>query len=374
MRVALDATPLLGVRTGVGHFAAEVLASLARRDGLELSAFALTWRGRDGLATALPPEVRPVPRPMAARPLREAWKRASLPPIEWWTGPIDVVHGTNFVVPPARRAAEVVTVHDLTAVRFPELCTADALELPRLVRRALARGAFVHTPSAFVAAELVELLGADPDRVSAVPLGVPAVEELSGGDPREGCRLAGSERYVLALGTVEPRKDLPTLVRAFDLVAGADADLSLVVAGPDGWGTEAFAAAVATARHGDRVRRLGYVGGSDKASLLSGAAVFAFPSINEGFGLPPLEAMAVGVPVVATDAGSLPEVLGEAARLVPAGDVEALAAALTAALRHDAAHDALVERGRRQARAYSWDRCAEGLIELYQRAAHGRSG
>ncbi len=374
MRVALDATPLLGVRTGVGQFTGEVLAALARRDGLQLSAFAVTWRGRDRLATALPPGVRPVLRPMAARPLREAWKRASLPPIEWWSGPVDVVHGTNFVVPPTRRAAQVVTVHDLTAVRHPELCTPDTLENPRLVRRALARGAYVHTPSAFVAREVVELLGAEAERVWPVPLAVPGVEELAAGDPAEGRRLAGVERYVLALGTVEPRKDLPTLVRAFDLVASEDADLSLVVAGPDGWGTEAFAAATAAARHRHRVRRLGYVAGSEKASLLRGAAVFAFPSINEGFGLPPLEAMAVGVPVVATEAGCLPEVLGDAARFVPGGDVDALAGALTAALHHDGAHDALVERGRRRARAYSWDRCAEGLTELYRRAADARSG
>jgi glycosyltransferase involved in cell wall biosynthesis len=372
LRVTVDATPLLGERTGVGQFTGEALSALAHRGDLALSAFALTWKGRRAVAGLLPPGVRPLRRPMAARPLREAWKRSSLPPIEWWSGPVDVVHGTNFVVPPARRAAQVVTVHDLTPIRFPELCQADTLAYPGLVRRALARGAFVHTPSAAVAAEVVEHLGADPARVQAVPHGIPGLAHLGVADPAAGRRLAGADRYVLALGTVEPRKDLPTLVRAFDHVAESDPDVALVVAGPDGWGAEAFSAAVAEGRHAARLRRLGYLDGNDKAALVAGAAVFAFPSLNEGFGLPPLEAMAAGVPVVATAAGALPEVLGGAARLVPPGDVGAMAAALAAVLSDDAERRRLVEAGARQVKAYSWERCAEGLVELYRRAAAER--
>ena len=372
LRVTLDATPLLGARTGVGQFTTEALAALARRDDLDLSAFALTWEGRGDVARMLPPGVRGLRRPMAARPLRQCWKRSSWPPVEWWSGPVDVVHGTNFVVPPARRAAEVVTVHDLTPVRLPELCTPDTLELPGLLRRALARGAFVHTPSAFVAAEVVEHLGAPPERVQAVPHGVPGLAHLAAADPAAGRRLAGAERYVLALGTVEPRKDLPTLVRAFDVVAGSDPDVALVVAGPDGWGVGAFAAAVAELRHGARLRRLGYVDGADKAALVAGAAVFAYPSLNEGFGLPPLEAMAAGVPVVATAAGALPEVLGDAARLVPPGDVTALAAALAEVAADEGERARLVARGRRRVAALSWERCAAGLAELYRRAAGAR--
>src|SRR5947209_3258652 len=142
LRVALDATPLLGTRTGVGAFTAGTLEALSEHTSLELLAFALTWRGRGDLDVVLPLGVKRVQRPMAARPLRFAWRHVDAPSIERWTGRVDVVHGTNFVVPPARRAARVVTVHDLTPLRYPELCTRDTLAYPDLLRRAVRRGAW----------------------------------------------------------------------------------------------------------------------------------------------------------------------------------------------------------------------------------------
>src|SRR5690606_24040703 len=161
---------------------------------------------------------------------------------------------------------------------------------------------------------VVEVYGASPDRVVAVPLGVDPPEHAS---PADGHRLAGGDRYVLALGTVEPRKDLPLLVEAFDLLAVDDPDLRLVHAGPDGWGADAFTECIDRSPRRDRIVRLGWVDDAARSALLHGAAVLAYPSRYEGFGLPPLGAMSVGTPVVATAVGSLPEVLGDAAILVP---------------------------------------------------------
>ena len=366
LRVAYDATPLFGPRTGVGVYAYEVLARLGGHPDLEVRAYAATWRGRGRLAELVPPGVTAVGRPMAARPLREAWSRFAGPPIEWWTGPVDLVHGPNYVVPPTRGAA-LVSVHDLTPVRFPELCTRDTLAFPPLIQAAIDRGAWVHTGSEFVADEIRDHFRVDPDRVVAIHDGL---TPLSAADPARGRALAGADRYVLALGTVEPRKDVPTLVAAFDRIAGTDADLHLVVAGPDGWGVDAFAAAVDAARHRDRIVRLPWVEDPDRDALVHGAAVFAYPSIYEGFGFPPLEAMTAGVPVVASTAGSLPEVLGDAARMVPPGDVDALADGLAAVLADDAERDRLVARGRERARRFSWDEATDRLIDLYRRVVH----
>jgi glycosyltransferase involved in cell wall biosynthesis len=366
VRVALDAVPLLDTRTGVGRFVHETIRRLATDPSLDLTAYGWPLGGKHALMSALPPGVRAARLPMAGPPLRAAWRRVDAPPIELWTGRVDVVHGPNFVVPPAWRAAELVTVHDLTVLRHPELCTTDTLEFPPLLRRALRRGAWVHTVSEFVRQEVIELLGVPEERVVCIPNGV---TPASGGSASRGRELASSERYVLALGTIEPRKEFPRLVEAFDEIAGDFADVKLVVAGPDGWGADELRTTVRRAAHRDRVVRLGWVTEEDRASLLSGATVFAYPSRYEGFGLPPLEAMSAGVPVVTTRAGGITEVVADAAVLVPPGDTAALAAGLAAVLGDPDRAEALRVAGRANVTRFSWDRTADALADLYRRLA-----
>src|SRR5579875_579365 len=299
--------------------------------------------------------------------LHASWARWPFPPAELFAGGTDVVHGTNFVVPPAWRAATLVTVHDLSPLHYPEWSRPAARRYPELVKAAVRRGAWVHTDSEFVAGEVRELLGVPAERVRAVHPGGPARRGRAG---EARVKLpAWAERYVLALGTVEPRKAMPALVRAFGRVAGRHPGTALVIAGPEGPGSEQLARAIAASPAHERVVRLGWVSPADRDALLRGATVFAYPSIYEGFGLPPLEAMAVGTPVVAASAGALPEVLGEAAFWVPPRDEEALASALGHLLSDTSAREDLARKGRARAGLYSWERCAEEIACLYQQVA-----
>lgn len=368
MRVAIDATPLLDVPTGVVVFTRELLERLSRRDDLELVAYGLTRRYRTELARRLPAGVRPTGWPVPARSMLALWRRVPFPPVDAWTGRVDVVHGPNYVVPPTRHGVALMTIHDLTCVRFPELCDAYTRRYPDQIAAALRRGAHVHTVSATIAAEVTDHFTVPADRVHVVHNGVSAPPP---GDPARGRRLAGGAPFVLALGTIEPRKDLVSLVRAFDAVAATlpGEGLRLVLAGKRGWGWEQLDAAVADAAHRDRIVQLGWVDDQSRADLLHAAHVLAYPSVYEGFGLPPLEAMLAGVPVVTTTAGALPEIVGDAAVQVPVGDVDKLADALLRVVQDDALRGRLVRDGMARARSYSWDACAQGVTEVYQRIA-----
>ncbi len=195
----------------------------------------------------------------------------------------------------------------------------------------------------------------------------------AGGDALVGRRIARAPRYVLALGTLEPRKNLPTLIRAFDRLSRYDSELVLALGGPDGWGVDEIDAAIAQAAHGSRVHKLGYVTDDERRDLLAGASAVAYPSHYEGFGHTPLEAMAAGVPVVAAAAGALPEVLGDAALFVDPDDEAALATELARAVADEPVRATLIDRGHERVRLYTWDRAAEEMAALYHELAATRS-
>ena len=370
MRVALDVTPLLGPRTGIADFVFG-LASALPQDGIETSAFALSVRMRRHLPDRLPPGLDLWHLPFPARVARACWLRWNWPPSELVAGPCDVVHGTNYVVPPSRRAVEVVTVHDLSFVHFPQLSQGATLDFRRLLPAASNRGAIFHTHSKFVAAELAEWLGVEMERIVAAPGGIPDLEAIKAASPIDGRRLAGAERYVLGLGTEEPRKDYPSLIEAFAEVSTEVPDVRLVLAGPRGWGSHAVDEAIKESSVGHRIFRLGWVSDEQRNSLLKGAAVLAYPSVYEGFGYPPLQALAAGIPVVATSVGSLPEVLGNAARLVPAKDVGALVDAIGAELSGKSAASLEVRLAR--AGLYTWSGLADRLRATYETIVEERA-
>jgi len=367
LTVALDGTPLLGVPTGVGVFTESVIEALSQRTDLEISAFAISWRTRHQLGELVPPGVTTEQRAMPARPLTRLWSKTNFFGIERFVGPVDVVHGTNFTVPPAKHAGQVVTVHDLTFIRYPELCQPDTLRYPALIRRALRRGAVVHTPSTYVAEEVRDHFSVGPRQVVAVHSGIP---HLALPDVEGAHALVDLGRpYVLSVGTAEPRKDLPGLVKAFTAVAHEEPDLQLVLAGPPGWGSEALNEAINQSGVQDRIVQPGYTTAGVLSALLHGARVLAYPSLYEGFGFPPLQAMRAGVPVVTTRAGALNEIVGGASLMVEPHDTEALARALKIAVHDEAQRSVLIAAGTTRVNDFSWDRTAQGLAEIYHRVA-----
>lgn len=368
--VAIDVTPLVGVRTGIGNAVAELLTALRDLDAApDLVPYTLSLRAREHRAD-LPAGTRFVPVP--ARVLLASWARVDAPSIDRWLRPAAVVHATNYLAPPSRRPT-LVSVYDCSFVRHPELCTPEVRALVPIVRRAIARGATVHTTSRFVAGEIEEIFGPGLERsgrLVVVPLGVPSIGTEATMPADVAARLDGAP-YVLAIGTLEPRKNHAHLVGAFGALAGSHPDLRLVIAGPDGPARPDVDAAVtrlpAPAR--DRVVLAGAVTDAGRRALLDGAALLAYPSIYEGFGFPVLEAMTAGVPVVAARAGAIPEVAGDAALLVEPTDEAQLAAAIARVLDEPDTRAELIARGTDRVRAFSWEDTALALAECYRRLA-----
>jgi glycosyltransferase involved in cell wall biosynthesis len=366
MRVALDVTPLLGARTGVAQTVLGLLDALpTAAPGIEILPYVLSGRARTGGGEGLPPGTRflPIPAGLALR----AWGRFDLPTLGPWLGRADVVHGSNFVVPPMRGRPTSVTVHDCWCARHPESCDPVARSYTATLHRAVARGAWLHVSTQAVAEDVREIYGAT--RVAVVPFGVPPVVI---DDPSPGAD--GGPPFVLTLAAMDPRKGLDALVRAFGLAVAdghVPADLRLVLAGHDGPARAAVDAAVAALppEVARRVDLLGPVDDAHRRRLLHGAVALAYPSRSEGFGFPLLEAMATGTPVVATAVGSIPEVAGDAALLVPLDDDAALAGTLARVVADDGLRAQLRAAGRSRAASFSWDRTASGLAELWRSMA-----
>ncbi len=384
LKVAIDATPLLGSKTGVGEFTSGLINALVNLD-IDTQAFAVSWRNRNQLLAHIPKAMSVMSRPIPARPMHLLWERINFPPIELWTGKIDVVHGTNFVVPPSLAAARIMTVHDLTTLKYPQLCNESTKKFPALIKKALLEGAWIHTPSKFVAEEVIDSLGAPRERVLAIHSGIPILR--SGEDTsvqksdkqilneqleKAGFAHAKDKPYILALGTIEPRKDLPTLIKAFDEIAEQYRDLFLFIVGQDGWGIQQYNDAFGLMHHKKKVVRLGFVSSKVRYELIQHATVFAYPSLYEGFGFPPLEAMALGVSVVSTTAGALPEVLGDAAILVKPKDVDGLGQSLSLCLSDQSIKKSLIEKGLQRAQLFSWEKCASEMASFYNLASKSK--
>jgi glycosyltransferase involved in cell wall biosynthesis len=354
--VAVDAGPLHGPLSGVGMAAGGLLDALEQEPSVEVVRYVLSARA------ALQPGVRRLPLPAGIA--HRVWARASVPRVDRWLQPAQVIHGTNYVVPPSR-LPRLVSVYDCWFLRHPESVGLVVRRAGAVLQRAVRTGAAVHASSEATAGEVRTLLRTS--RVHVVPLGAPPL--ATGPAPRRVDVLDGRP-FVLALGTTERRKNLPALVRAFDRMSVAT-DAKLVIAGGDGDDLEAIREAAGRSRHPERVHLLGRVDDGTKRWLLEHTTVLAYPSLDEGFGFPLLEAMAAGAPIVAARAGSIPEVAGDAAVLVDPADVDGLATALARVITDETERERLVAAGGVQVARFRWDETAKSMAALYHALAAG---
>ena len=348
LRVALDAGPLLDPHTGVGRYTRE-LGTALESQGVTVTRFAIALGGR---AVAGVKRVR-----FPARLARIMWHRLGGPSVTLLTGPTDVVHGTNFVLPASGSVPGVVTVHDLSFLRsgaFP-----GAARLKSLVDWSTRRAACVIVPSRAVGHEVADEYPHAADRISVTPEGVASV--FFGASPLSDTALArmGIRRpFVLATGTDAPRKNLQRLLDAWTSAGDAVGDWMLVLAGPRGWGPRLAAT--------ENVRTLGWVGDETLPGLMAAADLFCFPSSYEGFGLPPLEAMAAGTPVLVGSYPAAREVLGDAAFEIDALDMQAFSEALVGLISDEQLRQRFQIKGRSQAAQFTWDQTAIATTQAYR--------
>jgi glycosyltransferase involved in cell wall biosynthesis len=358
MRIVVDVTPLALPRTGIGNYTVGMLQGLVDAGGgHEIVAFAPVGpRGAKSVRAALdglPIERRILRVPPSSHTWRTAWSRFGRPAVERLVGRLDVFHFSDWMYPRQRNGVRATTVYDLSPLHHPEwVAPLTARMHGRKYEHAARTCDVLIAISGYTAWDVTETLGVPAERIAVAYPGVSARYSP------EGMKKELESPYVLSVATLEPRKNLATLVDAFRLVRTHRPELQLVVAGaPVAWAEQDLAE--------DGVRALGYVPDAKLPALYRGAALVAYPSLFEGFGIPVVEAMACGTPVVTSTHPSLDEAAGDAAVRADPKSPEALASAIERAL---VEREHLIPLGLRHASRFTWRACGEAVLEGYARA------
>ncbi len=366
--IFIDVTSALKQSAGIGRYTRGLINGLLHT--LPPSIYLITTRD----APAPPPSwTFPLRRlPLSEREAVILWQRLGVPiPVEWFIGRGRLFHSPDFVLPPLRHMPGIVTVHDLSFMVYPQHAV-PGLEfyLKKAVPRSVQRARIVLADSHNTKTDLIRFWDTPPDKIHVLYPGLDA-KFRPVRDPdileRVRARYALPERFILSVSRLEPRKNFVGLIRAFEkLKRTTGVPHHLVIAGSKGWKYEPILQAAAASPYAKAIHFPGFIAEEDLPALYTLADVFAYPTFYEGFGFPPLEAMACGTPVLASNNSSLPEVVGDAGYLLPAEDTEAWVQALTQLLHDPVTRQALIEKGYAQAARFSWEKSARQLLRIYQ--------
>jgi glycosyltransferase involved in cell wall biosynthesis len=387
MRIVLDYTPAVHQRAGIGRYTRGLVDALIQMDADNAQKaphqYTLLVLGRVGahfIPSSLPSNFRLRYIPLSDRWATVLWHRLNLPlPVDVFTGRADLFHGPSFTLPPSFTPS-LLTVHDLSFLRYPQGAHPALLAwLTKAVPRSLRRARHVLADSENTRADLIEIMNIPAERITVVGAGVeecfqPVTDSLTLARVRARYQLP--EHFILNVSTLEPRKNVTGLIAAFNRLTSttrhpAIADLHLILAGGKGWLYEDIFAAAQASPVSERIHFTGFVADEDLPALYSLASLFAFPSHYEGFGIPVLEAMACGTPVICADNSSLPEVAGDAALLIAAADTHVLVEAMHQLLIDPLLREELIRRGLEQARKFTWEEAARRLLVVYNKVAGG---
>jgi len=364
--ILIDYRPALRQRTGVGEYVHGLASALAERlhpqDSLSL--FSSSWKDR--LTHAAVPHARQIDARIPVRALNFGWHRLEWPPIEWLAPAVDVVHSPHPLLIPSRSAAQVVTIHDLHFLDHPEQTSAEIRrDYPKLAEHHARRADGVVVNSKHTGQQVAARFGIAADRITVCYPGRPDWPQRP--EP-------SAPGPILFVGTAEPRKNLARLLEAYARLLQRQAQVpDLVIAGAIPSSDVLFSASSQVGPVGQRVRFTGYVTDEARQQLYREASLLVLPSLAEGFGITALEAMTTGVPVVASNRGALPEVVGDAGILVDPENVSDLSNALERVLSDAGMRRSMSERGLQQAQQFSWSDSAERLYDAYRAACQRRS-
>lgn len=372
MRVCMDVQSAITQRSGVGRYTRELvnhLASLA--GGHELQLFYFDFKRRGERWQVPNAHMRPV-RWLPGRVVQKAWQYAHFPPFDWLAGKADLYHFPNFICPPLSRGKSVVTIHDVSFLRYPDFTEKkNSRYLTAQIARTVARADRIITDSRFSGQEIAELLHVPAARITPVHLGISPGFQPADATAVEALRNKhGLNRpYLLTLSTIEPRKNLRFLVDVFEQLTDFDGDL--IICGHPGWKYEPILERVRTSKRSASIRLLGHLEDGDLPALYSGAQLFLCSSFYEGFGFPPLESMACGTPVLSSAGGSLAEVLGDAAVVRHDFDLDGWLTDVRRLIADENLRAEYRRRGRLQAAQYRWEKTARQTWAVYRDVLEG---